>query len=436
MHPGTTRFLLSLFTAGLFAVNCQAQWQAPAYELWLRPDFDNQTVLAQASLTLRRGPQPEAELRLNAPDLEIHSASIDGITLSPEKLGGHWLIKLNPSLAARLELTLKLGYLARAGEGLVFVSDYAYTAFHTCRWLPCVGSDLGRASLRTTLELPAGFGSLASGVQVNMPPGSPQQQWFEAAPYPLYTLGFAAGRFTRVSQTAGDKTLHFVGVSDASAAALQAKFKTTPEMLAFFTDKAGLSLPHPSYSQLLLPGAVAQEMSSYALIGRKMLDPILDDEQEDWVIAHELAHQWWGSWISCEAWSEFWLNEGITVFMTAAWKQQRWGQAAYQRELDIAARGWQRAKDANFDKPLSWPGDYPSLSLKRAIHYSKGALFMHALRQELGDAAFWAGFKRYSQSNAGRQVRAADLQAAMELAAGRNLQPLFDAWVYAAPSSQ
>jgi aminopeptidase N len=140
--------------------------------------------------------------------------------------------------------------------------------------------------------------------------------------------------------------------------------------------------------------------------------------------------------ISCEQWSEFWLNEGITVFMTAAWKQQRWGEAAYQRELDIATRGWQRAKTANFDKPLSWPGDYPSLSLKRAIHYSKGALFMHALRQDLGEEVFWTGFKRYSQNNAGRQVRAADLQAAMEAAAGRSLQPLFEAWVYAAPSVQ
>ncbi|MCV2356359.1 hypothetical protein LNV09_19640 [Paucibacter sp. B2R-40] len=430
-------FAAASLTLALSGTASQAQWLAPAYELRLHPDFEAKTVTAQAAISLRRGAQLQDELRLSAPDLEIRSASIEGLALSPEKREGYWLIKLPPLLAARLEMTLQLDYLARAGEGLVFGADYVYTAFHTCRWLPCVGSDLGRASLKTTLDLPAGFSSLASGVPLAppVPQAARAQQWLEAAPYPRYTLGFAAGRFTQSSESAGDKQLHYLGVSD-EVAALQAKFKATPAMLAFFSAKAGLALPHPSYSQLLLPGGVAQEMSSYAAIGHKMLDPILENEQEDWVIAHELAHQWWGTWISCEQWSEFWLNEGITVFMTAAWKQQRWGEAAYQRELDIAARGWQRAKDANFDKPLSWPGDYPSLSLKRSIHYSKGALFMHALRQDLGEDAFWAGFKRYSQASAGRQVRAADLQTAMEAAAGRSLQPLFDAWVYAASSGQ
>ena len=430
MHANSLLAAILLLSAGLgqFASKAQAQWQAPAYELWLSPDFEAKTVAAQAAISLRRGPQPAPELRINAPALEIHSASIDGIALSPEKHDDFWLIRLAPLLAIRQEMTLKLDYLARAGEGLVFGADHVYTAFHSCRWLPCVGSDLARASLRTTIDVPAGFTSLASGEPVNTAADAPQQ-WVEAAPYPLYTLGFALGRFTRSSQTAGDKLLHYWGLGE-DAQTLQAKFKPTAAMLAFFTDKAGLALPHSSYSQLLLPGAVAQEMSSYAAIGRNMLDPILVNEQEDWVIAHELAHQWWGTWISCEQWSEFWLNEGITVFMTAAWKQQRWGEAAYQRELDIAARGWQRAKDAGFDKPLSWTGEYPSLSLKRSIHYSKGALFMHALRQELGEENFWAGFKHYSQVNAGRQVRAGDLQAALEASAGRSLQTLFDAWVY------
>jgi aminopeptidase N len=175
---------------------------------------------------------------------------------------------------------------------------------------------------------------------------------------------------------------------------------------------------------------VAQEVSRHAVIGKAMLDPILATPDEDWVIAHELAHQWWGNLITCADWNEFWLNEGITSFMTAAWKQQRWGEAAYQRELDLAGKRWERAKQAGYDKPLSWTGDYPSLGIKRAIHYSKGMLFMHALRQEMGEPAFWAGFKRYTQANVGRSVTAADLQQAMEAEAGRSLRVQFAAWVY------
>ncbi|MEJ6005183.1 M1 family aminopeptidase [Paucibacter sp. AS339] len=425
--------LLTALLSALLASPALAQWQAPAYHLQLRPDFKQQTVAARASVQLHRGPNSETGLRLNAPDLDILEASINGQSLSAQKQADAWLITLPPDLATRQDLTLMLDYIAKAGEGLVFGPDYVYTAFHTCRWLPCLGSDLGRAALSLSLELPAGYDSLASG-QPTEASDKQHRQWRQAQPYPLYTLGFAAGRFTRATQSAGGSgrdstTLHYLGVADEPEALL-AKFKSTPAMLAFFSAKAGLPRSHPSYSQLLLPGGVAQEASSYALIGRRMLDPILETEQEDWVIAHELAHQWWGTLISCESWSEFWLNEGVTVFMTAAWKQQRWGEAAYQREMDIATRGWQRAKDAGFDKPLSWPGDYPSLGLKRAIHYSKAALFMQALRQDMGEQQFWAGFKHYTQSNAGRQVRAHDLQVAMEAKAGRSLQALFDAWVY------
>lgn len=434
----------------LLATSAQAQphWQAPAYDVQLRPDFNQQTLRAQARVQLQRDANASAaaspQLQLNAPELDISSASVNGQPLPVNKQDGAWTITLPPDLAARQDLTLTLGYTAQASDGLVFGADYVYIAFHTCRWLPCVGSELGRASLSVALDLPAGVSSLASGQAVTPPraPGTPNlQRWQQTQPYPLYTLGFAAGHFSHAQQVSPasdgsdgtatrETTLHYLGLADQPASALLAKFKSTPAMLAFFSAKAGLPLPHASYSQLLLPGGVAQEASSYALIGRRMLDPILKTEQEDWVIAHELAHQWWGTLISCERWSEFWLNEGITVFMTAAWKQQRWGEAAYQREMDIATRGWQRAKDAGFDKPLSWPGDYPSLSLKRAIHYSKGALFMRALRQDLGEQQFWAGLKHYTQSNAGRQVRATDLQMAMEAKAGRSLQTLFDAWVY------
>ena len=181
---------------------------------------------------------------------------------------------------------------------------------------------------------------------------------------------------------------------------------------------------------MLVPDAAAQEASGFALIGKRMLDPIVDDPQEDWVIAHEMAHQWWGNLITCASWTELWLNEGLTVFMTAAWKQNRWGEPAYQRELALARHRWERAKQAGFDKPLSWPGEYPNLSLKRAIHYSKAMLFIDALRRELGEAAFWDGLRRYTQANVARSVTAKDWQAAMERGARRSLQDVFDQWVY------
>ncbi len=306
----------------------------------------------------------------------------------------------------------------------MFGNRYVYTAFHTCQWMPCASGDLLRASVAIDLVLPTDDRAVASGQAIDASGHRGRQR----QPYPLYTLGFAAVRFDEWRDPA-EPRLRALGAA-TDAAGLHARFKQSARVLAFFETKAGVALPQRVYTQVLVPGGAAQEMSSFAVIGHEMLDPILEMPDEDWVIAHEMAHQRWGSLVACASWSEFWLNEGITVFMTAAWKQSRWCEAAYQRELDIARQRWQRAKDAGFDKPLTWPGNYPRLSLRRAVQYSKGALFIEALRTELGEPAFWDVLARYTHDNAGRAVRSFDLQAAIEASADRSLQPLFDRWVY------
>ncbi len=404
----------------LAAVSGSAQaFTASHYELALRPDLEAQMLHGHARILLKADLQAEAQastsLDLPSPTLQITRATLAGQPLPLEKTVSGWRVSFSPAQLKASTLWLELDYLAPAAEGLVFGAQYVYTAFHTCQWLPCAGPELGRATIAIRLGVPAGYRSVSSE--------HPTQ------PYPLYTLGFAAGRFTEAFDVANPKQLRYLG-TNVDAAALRARFKSSARMLAFFEARAGVRLPHPVYTQVLLPGDIAQEASSFSLIGQTMLDPILEDPQEDWVIAHEMAHQWWGNLVTCAAWSEFWLNEGITVFMTAAWKQQRWGEPAYQRELALARQRWQRAKDSGFDKPLSWPGAYPSPALMRSIHYSKGALFMDALRSDLGEAAFWDGLRRYTVDNAGRSVRAQDLQTAMQASAGRSLQALFDAWAY------
>src|SRR5690606_2091378 len=119
---------------------------------------------------------------------------------------------------------------------------------------------------------------------------------------------------------------------------------------------------------------------------------------------HELAHQWWGNSLTGDSWANLWLGEGLTVFMVAAYKERRWGRAAYDQELALAQARWAAAKAQGFDVPLSYAGQYPSLRLRRGIEYSKGAVFFDLLRRRLGDDAFWRGLRRYSRSNAGGVV--------------------------------
>ncbi len=388
------------------------------YALQLEPDIASRSLRGELRVTLRPD-DGDAQLRLALNGLHIDALAADGTTIAFTQDDDRLEARLPPHARE-----LQLRYHGQPRRGLVFGAQHVYSAFDTCHWMPCIGDLLDAATLDLTLRLPAGFDSLSIGDRAD--PAA--HRWRQATPTALYLFGFAAGRFQSALEP-GEPRLRYLGVQD-DPATLRRLFAPSKAMLAFFESRAGVPLPVPQYSQLLVPGGAAQEVASYSVIGHEMLDPIVQQPDEDWVIAHELAHQWWGNAITCASWSEFWLNEGLTVFMTAAWKQQRWGEAAYQRELTLARQRHQRAIDAGFDKPLAWAGDYPSLALSRAVRYSKGMLFMHALRQELGEAAFWDGLQRYTRAHVGRRVMSADLQRAMESAAGRSLAALFGRWVY------
>ena len=401
-------FLRALAALPLLSSISAMALTAEHYELILRPDYAMQVLEGHARIQLKTDGEPGEAVEIASPNLQIARVTVDGHAVPFEKTATGWRIGLSAA-----STWLELDYRAPAAEGLVFGEQYVYTAFHTCQWMPCVGADLTRATVAIGLDLPAGQRSVASG---------------GARAYPLYTLGFAAGRFSETIDP-HDVRLRYLGVTDDDAA-LRARFKDSARVLAFLEDKAGVPLPPPVYAQVLVPGAAAQEASTFSVIGQRWLDGIVDAPEDDWAIVHEMAHQWWGNLVTCANWNEFWLNEGIVVFMTAAWNQQRWGEAGYRREIDGARERWQRAKDAGFDKPLSWPGEYPNLRTRRDIQYGKGAVFMHMLREEIGERAFWDGLRRYTQDNAGRGVQSRDLQMAMEATASHSLQALFDRWVY------
>jgi hypothetical protein len=116
--------------------------------------------------------------------------------------------------------------------------------------------------------------------------------------------------------------------------------------------------------------------------------------------------------------------------MVAAYKEQRWGRAAYDHELELARGRRQAAAAVQMDVPLAFPGQYPSLRIKRAITYSKAALFLDRLRSTMGDQAFWRGLKSYTRRHAGGVATSQDFQRAFAAETKKDLSPLFDQWVY------
>ena len=412
--------------------------EAPAFEVTdykvaIDLDFAAKAIAGSTTLTARAERDGVDALAFTANALTIDSAEIGGAPVASEVVGTERVFHLPHSLARGEQAVIQVRYHGTPRRGLSFGQNLAWTVYFACDWMVCEEDAPGdKAPLELTLTLPRGMTVHASGRRVSttpLPGGRERQVWRENRPYPAYLFGFAAGNWRTAELNAGRSRLLLLGQS-APPERLRALFKDTPAMVAFYEAKAGVSLPGGRYAQVLIDGDEAQEATNFSVLGTEEMEPLLDDPHEDWAAAHELAHQWWGNLITCRTWSDLWIDEGLTVFMTAAWKEHRWGRADYDREIEIARQRWEKARAAKFDVPLAYAGTYPSLGMRRAIEYSKGALFFDALRRRLGEKAFWRGIRLYTRTNAGGVVTGKDMQRAMEKASGQDLSALFDSWVY------
>ena len=155
---------------------------------------------------------------------------------------------------------------------------------------------------------------------------------------------------------------------------------------------------------------------------------VLAGEDDTGLMAHEIAHTWWGNGVTNQAWTEFWLNEGLATFMSAVWLQQHDGEAAYQARVKAWRERLDALRAAGADKPLVFADWRKPSRNDRAVVYQKGAYVIHMLRQALGEDAFWLGIRDYTRANMGKSVTTADFKRAMEQASGRDLSAFFAKW--------
>lgn len=415
---------LRAFAALVFLASCATSGApVPAHEggydvvrtmLTLSPELETRDIGA-LQVTQIRVERPLSQFHFDANALKIDEASVDGVAVTWQSNASGVVLTLPRAYRVGETLELRIHYHGAPARGLVFADGAFYTVYFSCDWMFC------------TLDRPGDKFQFHAASITNGTITAYTSEW--NGEYPAYLQGFGGGSLTEAHEQAGDVDLVYAS-SVASETDLRALFAPTPQMLAFFQRRAGVAFPHRTFRQLLVRGDEAQEGAGFSILGEDVVRPILENPHEDWAIAHELAHTYWGNLVTCRDWSQFWLNEGMTTFMVAAWKQERWGEVDYQREIELARTRWGRARDAGWDRPLAFAGPYPDLRTRRAIQYSKGMLFIVELRNFLGEDAFWRGIAAYTRAHAGGVVESADLQRALEAESGRDLQPLFDEWVY------
>jgi aminopeptidase N len=304
--------------------------------------------------------------------------------------------------------------------------------FSTSQWMVAIDDPSARATLRLRLTMPGAWTASASGREIarrEVPGNNVVVEWEQDRPVPTYTFGFAAGAFSDVIDRGGRTALHFLG-RGFTESELRRVFGETAQMISFFEERAGVPYPGDSYAQALVARTAGQEMAGLSIVSEEYGRAVIADPSAIGLLAHELAHQWWGNMVTCQAWTEFWLNEGFATYMAAAYREQRFGREVYLQDVESMQTRYEQVRARGNDRPLVFPSwDRPTAD-DRTIVYQKGAYALHQLRELLGDSAFWAGIRRYTSEHVGQSVTTSDFRDAMEKTSGRDLVAFFDRWVY------
>jgi aminopeptidase N len=428
------RFLLLLVASLSFQLaGACAGLDVLHYDVAIEPNLTEQTIAGELTVSFASRVSHLSEIALDAQELQIEEVSENGRALKFEIKEGQVFIGLARATKIGETRSLKILYRAKPTRGLKFFADHLYAAYNTARWMPCHFEPGDRATLALRLIVPDSFRMVANGELVekkSLPQGRAQYLWKEEAPVPPFIYGFAAGRFQEVVRDKGDVRLFFLARDIYTPDEIERIFSDTSDILAFFEKRAGVPYPEKRYTQVLASGNVAQEMSAFTVIRENYGRDVLTEPRENWLIAHEFAHQWWGNRVACAGWSDFWLNEGFAELMMSAYREQRFGRDEYDRDMELARTGYARIRAEGKDRQLAFRARIAESQAGGAIVYDKGALVLNLLRYKLGDDAFWRGVRLYTTRNFGKTVVTNDLQKAMEEASRLSLSGFFEQWVY------
>jgi aminopeptidase N len=209
-------------------------------------------------------------------------------------------------------------------------------------------------------------------------------------------------------------------------------------MVAFFEKLFDEPYPFDKYDQVIVRGfdIGAMENTTASTFYGEAAEETADDLRD--IVAHELAHQWFGNLVTCKSWEHLWLNEGFASIAEAWWREEHAGadpQARWHAYLEIVRGAMDSLIEDNHATAPRHPAmqcnhylDGEHLFYKTDNVYTKGMLVLHMLRMRLGDEAYFAGITQYLDEFRWGHAETSDLRRALERTSGQSLEHFFWQW--------
>src|SRR5579864_8442013 len=413
----------------------------------LRFDLEQKKVLGDVTHTISILHDGTSKVSFDSVGLTIESVNVNKSAAKFETTADKLMVPLPAAAKAGDKFEVAIRYEGKPTKGMYFIlPDKEYPdrprqiwtqgeSEDTRYYLPTYDYPNDRLTTETILTVPASWITVANGKLVSVSSagtGMKTWTWRESLPSSTYLITVVAGEFEEAKQSWRGMPVTYYAPKGRGERLLP-NYERTPAMLETFSKKLGVDYPWEKYAQAMVDDFVAGGMentsattnTSSSLKSPKLIPEFPGDE--DPLISHELAHQWFGDLVTCKDWGDVWLNEGFATFFEMVWSEAQYpkDQADYER--------WTRVKEwlsqtSLYAKPIV-RHDFDDSSEFDGNAYDKGGLVLNMLRQQIGEEAFYRGLRRYLEANRGKNVVTADLIKAIEEANQIDVQHFFDQWV-------
>jgi aminopeptidase N len=417
------------------------------YKITLNVDLEKKILAGKNQITLSPLNDGLEKCVLDASYLIVENViNGDGKILPFEQKNDQVLIALGRKYNHADTLDISLEYtLNKPAHGIKFIDATATNPLMVStdcfpnkarQWIPCYDYPNDKVTTEMIVTVDKKYKVLSNGrlvsVKENDKEGTVTYHWNQELPHSTYLINLSIADYAVLKDSLGSLPINYWVYKGLEADA-GTTFRKTPYMINFFNNLYNYPYPWAKYDQVITSymGGGAEATSATILGEGIVMDTIAEkDYSGERVIAHEIAHQWWGDLITLRSWEHTWLNESFGTYSDYLYTRHDKGEDA--GAFDLLGKKNQYLNEARnrYIRPIVFnryndPGDnFDSHT------YPKGACMLHLLRYILGDDAFFRTLSTFLHQNEFKPVDTHDLMKTVKEVSGKNMDWFFDQYIF------
>ncbi len=302
-------------------------------------------------------------------------------------------------------------------------------------WFPTIDKPDQKTTDEISMTVPEKFVTLSNGLLIKQKKnsdGTRTDTWKMDLPHAPYLLMMAAGDYSVTKDTYKGKEVNYYVEKEYQPVAGKI-FGLTPEMIRFYSSITGVEYPWQKYSQIAVRNYVSGAMENttatvHAENVQQDARELIDGNNWEETIAHELFHMWFGDYVTTESWSNLTINESFAVYGAFAWEEYKHGKDSFGEQWFNALQTYLYSGGSNKDLVRFYYRDREDMF--DAVSYQKGGCILYMLRNFVGDSAFNNSMKVFLTTNKFKAAEAQQLRLAFEEVTGKDLNWFFNQWYY------